>query len=48
MEYLVCFWCCKTRVELIVSKEKVEKDEKAACVVLRVRDCITWILAKNM
>ena len=31
-----------------MSKEKVEKVEKAACVVGRVRDCISWILAKNM
>ena len=31
-----------------MSKEKVEKVEKAACVVGRVRDCISWIWAKNM
>ena len=28
-----------------MSKEKVGK---AACVVGRVRDCISWILAKNI
>ena len=45
MEYWVCFWCCKTRAELVLietklSYEKVEKVEMAACVVGRVRDCV--------
>ena len=50
MEYWVCFWCCKTCADVVLTETKLgyEKVEMAACVVGCVRDCVRWFNERHV